>query len=62
MRGISLDITERRHAELEAARQRTELAHRSRVILLGELSGSLAHELNQPLGAIVTTPAPRCVP
>ena len=54
MRGISLDITARRHAELEAARQRTELAHRSRVMLLGELSGSLAHELNQPLGAIVT--------
>ena len=36
------------------ARQRNELAHRSRVMLLGELSGSLAHELNQPLGAIVT--------
>jgi signal transduction histidine kinase len=54
MRGVSLDITERRQVELEAARQRTELAHRSRVMLLGELSGSLAHELNQPLGAIVT--------
>ena len=54
MRGVSLDITERRQAELEAARQRNELAHRSRVTLLGELSGSLAHELNQPLGAIVT--------
>jgi len=54
VRGISLDITERRQSELEAARQRTELAHRSRVMLLGELSGSLAHELNQPLGAIVT--------
>jgi PAS domain S-box-containing protein len=54
MRGVSFDITERRQAELEAARQRNELAHRSRVTLLGELSGSLAHELNQPLGAIVT--------
>jgi PAS domain S-box-containing protein len=54
MRGVSLNITERKQAELEAARQRTELAHRSRVTLLGELSGSLAHELNQPLGAIVT--------
>ena len=49
-----IDITERRQAELEAARQRNELAHLSRVTLLGELSGSLAHELNQPLGAIVT--------
>ena len=54
MRGVSLDITERKQAELEAARQRNELAHLSRVTLLGELSGSLAHELNQPLGAIVT--------
>ena len=49
-----IDITERRQAELEAARQRNELAHLSRVTLLGELSGSLAHELNQPLGAILT--------
>jgi PAS domain S-box-containing protein len=49
-----IDITERRQAELEAARQRSELAHLSRVTLLGELSGSLAHELNQPLGAMVT--------
>ena len=49
-----VDITERRQAELAAARQRNELAHLSRVTLLGELSGSLAHELNQPLGAIVT--------
>jgi two-component system, LuxR family, sensor kinase FixL len=54
MRGVSLDITRRKQAELEAARQRDELAHLSRVALLGELSGSLAHELNQPLGAIVT--------
>jgi signal transduction histidine kinase len=52
--GSCIDITERRRAELEAARQRDELAHLSRVTLLGELSGSLAHELNQPLGAIVT--------
>ena len=48
-----LDITERRQAELEAARQRTELTHLSRVALMGELSGSLAHELNQPLAAVL---------
>ncbi len=52
--GVSFDITAHRQAELEAAQQRTELAHRSRVMLLGELSGSLAHEFNQPLAAIVT--------
>ena len=33
--------------------QQAEVAHLSRVNLLGELSGSLAHELNQPLGAIL---------
>jgi PAS domain S-box-containing protein len=49
-----VDITERRRAELEAARQRDELAHLSRVMLAGELSGALAHELNQPLTAILT--------
>src|SRR5271166_5112686 len=54
MRGVSRDCTAQKQADQETARQRTELAHRSRVMLLGELSGSLAHELNQPLGAIVT--------
>jgi len=49
-----VDITERKQAELEAVRHRTELAHLSRVAMLGELSGSLAHELNQPLTAILS--------
>jgi two-component system sensor kinase FixL len=49
-----IDISERKQAELEAARQRHELAHLSRVTMLGELSGSLAHELNQPLTAILS--------
>ncbi len=49
-----IDITERRRAELEAGRQREELAHLSRVTMLGELSGSLAHELTQPLTAILS--------
>ena len=49
-----VDITERRQNELESARQRNELAHLSRAALLGELSGSLAHELNQPLTAILS--------
>jgi two-component system, LuxR family, sensor kinase FixL len=54
MRGASLDITRRKQAELEAARQRNEMAHLSRVTTVGELSGSLAHELNRPLGAILS--------
>ena len=49
-----VDITARRQTELESARQRNELAHLSRVALLGELSVSLAHELNQPLTAILS--------
>jgi two-component system, LuxR family, sensor kinase FixL len=52
--GSAIDITERRQAELEAARQRNELAHLSRVAMLGELSGAVAHELNQPLTAILS--------
>ena len=47
------DITERRRAEQEVATQRRQLAHLSRVALVGELSGALAHELNQPLAAIL---------
>jgi two-component system, LuxR family, sensor kinase FixL len=49
-----IDISERKRAELEAARQRAEMAHLSRLTTIGELSGSLAHELNLPLGAILS--------
>jgi PAS domain S-box-containing protein len=52
--GTCIDITERKQTELEMAQQRNELAHLSRVTMLGELSGSLAHELNQPLTAILS--------
>ena len=48
------DISARRQAEQEAVERRNELAHLSRVALLAELSGSLAHELNQPLTAILS--------
>jgi two-component system sensor kinase FixL len=54
LRGVSLDVTERKRAELEAVQNRDELTHLSRVTMLGELSGSLAHELNQPLTAILS--------
>jgi len=49
-----VDVSQRKQAELEAARQRDQLAHLARVTMLGELSGSLAHELNQPLSAILS--------
>jgi PAS domain S-box-containing protein len=54
MLGATIDITARKQAELEVQQQRGELAHLSRVTMLGELSGSLAHELNQPLTAILS--------
>lgn len=44
----------RREAEADAALQRQELAHLMRVAVLGELSGSIAHEINQPLTAILS--------
>ncbi|PYL79772.1 MAG: hypothetical protein DMF27_00470 [Verrucomicrobia bacterium] len=52
--GVSMDVTERKRAENEAMEQRNELFHLSRVASLGQLSSSLAHELNQPLGIILS--------
>jgi two-component system, LuxR family, sensor kinase FixL len=54
MVGAAIDITARNQAETAATLQRNELAHLSRVATLSELSGSLAHELNQPLAIILT--------
>jgi len=46
------DVTARHRAEREIAEQRRELSHLARVAVLGQLSGALAHELNQPLTSI----------
>ena len=54
LQGISLDITRRKLAELEAQAHRNEAAHLLRVASLGELSSALAHELKQPLTAILS--------
>ncbi len=51
--GLFSDITLRKSAEAELELQRRELAHLMRVSTMGELSGALAHELNQPLTAIL---------
>jgi C4-dicarboxylate-specific signal transduction histidine kinase len=51
--GSFADITLRKTAEAEAELQRAELAHLTRVSVLGQLSGAIAHELNQPLTAIL---------
>ncbi len=50
---IIRDITERKRSQALLQEQQRELAHLSRVAALGELSGTLAHELNQPLAAIL---------
>jgi C4-dicarboxylate-specific signal transduction histidine kinase len=50
--GLFADITEQKAAEAEAALQRQEVAHLMRVSVAGELSGAIAHEINQPLTAI----------
>ena len=53
LRGVSRDITESKYAEVELQNHRNELAHIARVTSLGQLSSALAHEINQPLGAIL---------
>jgi PAS domain S-box-containing protein len=54
LQGIGRDITDLKIADLEVAQRRKEVTHLTRVAILGELSGALAHELNQPLTAILS--------
>ena len=53
LQGLSMDITARRKAAAETMELRNTLAHSDRVSLLGHLASALAHELSQPLGAIL---------
>jgi PAS domain S-box-containing protein len=55
--GTTMDVTERKQAEEERERLRqaqAELAHVTRVTTMGELTASLAHEINQPIAAAIT--------
>jgi PAS domain S-box-containing protein len=54
IQGIGRDVTQLKMAEIETHQQREQLTHLTRVAILGELSGALAHELNQPLTAILS--------
>jgi C4-dicarboxylate-specific signal transduction histidine kinase len=51
--GLLYEHRRRRNAEIEARQRMSELAHLNRHATAGELSASIAHELNQPLGAIL---------
>ncbi|HKX29917.1 MAG TPA: ATP-binding protein [Blastocatellia bacterium] len=51
--GTSTDIEDRKRAEETLRRSQDELAHVARVMIMGELAASIAHEVNQPLSAIV---------
>ena len=52
-RGVCIDISARKQAEQEMLRLRQDIAHVGRVSVMGQLASALAHEINQPLGAIL---------
>jgi C4-dicarboxylate-specific signal transduction histidine kinase len=55
--GTSTDVHDFRQVQEELRNTQAELAHITRVMTMGELTASIAHEVNQPLGAIVTSAA-----
>ena len=52
--GAIMDVSAAKRAELELRHAQAELAHISRVTALGELTASIAHEVNQPITGVVT--------
>jgi PAS domain S-box-containing protein len=60
MATVSRDLTERKRAEQNNQEAQTELAHMARLSTMGELAASIAHEVNQPLAAVVAN-ANACV-
>ena len=55
--GVQMDVTERKRAEEALRKAQAELAHIGRVLTLGELAASIAHEISQPLAAITANAA-----
>jgi PAS domain S-box-containing protein len=53
--GVTLDVSAQKQADMQLQLQREEMAHRNRVSLMGEMTASFAHELNQPLTAIANS-------
>jgi C4-dicarboxylate-specific signal transduction histidine kinase len=54
---LASEIAERRYAEEAVYKMQSDLAHLTRVMTMSELATSIAHEVNQPLAAIVTNSA-----
>jgi PAS domain S-box-containing protein len=52
--GFVLDLTDRKKAERAYAQVQMELAHANRVATMGQLSASIAHEISQPIGAVLS--------
>jgi len=50
--GMTMDVSAQKQSDLQLQIQREEMAHLNRVALMGEMTASVAHELNQPLTAI----------
>ena len=50
--GVTIDVSAQKQADLQLQIQREEMSHFNRVALMGEMTASVAHELNQPLTAI----------
>jgi len=55
--GVTVDVSSQKQADLQLQVQREEMAHRNRVSLMGEMTASFAHEINQPLTAIANNAA-----
>ena len=51
--GVSMDVTERKRAEMALQDAQAEVARVARLTTMGELAASIAHEINQPLAAVV---------
>jgi PAS domain S-box len=55
--GVTIDVSAQKQSDLELQIQRDEMEHLNRVALVGEMTASVAHELNQPLTAIANNAA-----
>ena len=55
--GVTIDVSAQKQSEMQLQVQREELAHLNRVALMGEMTASVAHELNQPLTALTNNAA-----